>query len=83
MKLLKFYADWCAPCKMQSTIIEQAGDKITVPVVNINIDNDIMTSVTHGVRGVPTMILKDDNDAELKRHVGLMNEKELIQWLQP
>jgi hypothetical protein len=68
---------------MQSTIIQQAGDKITVPVVEINIDDDIMTSVTHGVRGVPTMILKDDNDNELKRHVGLMKEKELIEWLQP
>jgi thioredoxin-like negative regulator of GroEL len=68
---------------MQTTIIQQAGDKITVPVVEINIDDDIMTSVTHGVRGVPTMILKDDNDQELKRHVGLMKEKELIEWLKP
>jgi len=83
MKLLKFYADWCAPCKMQTTIIQQAGDKITVPVVEINIDEESDTTVTHGVRGVPTMILKDDNDTELKRHVGLMNEKELLQWLQP
>ena len=83
MKLLKFYADWCAPCKMQTTIIEQAGDKIIIPVVEINIDEESDTTVTHGVRGVPTMILKDDNDTELKRHVGLMNEKELLQWLQP
>jgi len=83
MKLLKFYADWCAPCKMQTTIIEQAGDKIIIPVVEINIDEDSNATVMHGVRSVPTMILKDDNDTELKRHVGLMKEKELIEWLKP
>lgn len=26
MKLLKFYADWCQPCKQQSTMLSELDD---------------------------------------------------------
>lgn len=81
MKLLKFYAEWCGPCKVQSQIIDAAGDKITVPVENIDIDSDMMTGVQWGVRGVPTMVLVDSTNKEIKRKVGVMKEAELLEWL--
>ena len=81
MKVLKFYADWCGPCKGLSMVIKGAGDKITVPIEEINIDNEIMMSVDYGVRSVPTMILVDENSTELKRHVGTLNEEQLLTFL--
>lgn len=83
MKVLKFYADWCGPCKMLSRIVEDAGDKITIPFEDVNIDTDMMTGVQFGVRGVPTMVMVDDSGKEIKRKVGMMNEKDLLAWLQP
>ncbi len=37
MKVLKFYADWCGPCKALTEVIKKAGDKVTIPVENVNI----------------------------------------------
>jgi len=81
MKVKKFYADWCAPCKGLSMVIEGAGDKITMPIEEVNIDNELMDSVEYGVRSVPTMIIVDDNGKEIKRHVGMMNEEQLLDFL--
>lgn len=81
MKVLKFYADWCGPCKGLSAVIKNAGDKVTVPIDAVNIDNEIMTSVEYGVRSVPTMILVDETGTELKRHVGILNEEQLLTFL--
>ena len=81
MKLLKFYAEWCQPCKMLSHIIKNAGDKITVPVEDVDIDNNIMMSVEYQVRSVPTMVLLDDDGKEIKREVGMMNEQKLLEFL--
>ena len=81
MKVFKFYAEWCGPCKVQSQIIKAAGDKITTPVVDVNIDENLALATDFEVRSVPTMVLVDDKENEIKRHVGVMTEAELIEWV--
>lgn len=81
MKVLKFYAEWCAPCKMISKIIADAGEKITTPIEEVNIDDNIMMSVEYGIRGVPTMVIVDDAGKEVKRQSGMMNETQLLAFL--
>lgn len=81
MKVLKFYADWCGPCKALTRVIEIAGEKVTIPVENVNIDENIFLAQEFKVRSVPTMILVDDGENEIKRHVGLVNEEKLLEFL--
>ena len=71
MKVLKFYADWCGPCKMLSSTLEKyyKGD---VPIVSVDIDADQEVAIKYAIRGVPTCVLLDDNDVEIRRKSGMM-----------
>lgn len=81
MKVLKFYADWCQPCKMLTRIIEDAADQITVQIENVDIDQNLDAARQYNIRGVPTMVLLDDAGVEVKRASGMMMEKELLDFL--
>jgi thioredoxin 1 len=82
MKVLKFYANWCGPCKAQTQIIKAAGDKITVPIEEVNIDDNVFMSTNFNIRTVPTMVMVDHQEKEIKRIIGLQPEKELLEWLE-
>ncbi len=81
MKVLKFYAEWCGPCKALSQVIKNAGDKITVTIEDVDIDNNIMMAQQFQIRGVPAMVMVDDQENEIKRKVGMINEAQLSEFL--
>ena len=76
MKILKFSASWCGPCKMLSTTIAGIKDEIPYPVEEIDVDTSTEMAQKYGIRGVPTMVLVD-GDKEVKRKVGAMTTPEL------
>jgi len=81
MKVLKFYAEWCDPCKRQSLVIAKAKDKIDITIESVNIDDNIFMAQDFKVRSVPTLVIVDDTGTEIKRHLGVLQEEELLQFL--
>ena len=79
MKLLKFGAGWCSPCKMLTAII----DNVDLPyeIDNIDIDDQFELAQQYNIRGVPTLVLIDDVGNELKRNVGMITRDKLLEWL--
>lgn len=57
--LIKFWAPWCAPCKMLDpvvdSIVEERGEALKV--VTLNVDEAPGLAAQHGVRGLPTVAL--------------------------
>lgn len=82
MKVLKFAAGWCQPCKMLSRVIEDAGDKITTVIEEVDIDQNMELAKKYGIRGVPTMVMVEDDGTEIKRQSGVMMENQLIEFLE-
>lgn len=80
MKILKFYANWCGPCKSQTQLIKSLGDQLTVPVEEVDIDNNVFLSAQFNIKSVPTMVMVDKNEVEIKRIVGFQNSPELLAW---
>ena len=55
--LVDFYADWCGPCKMMSTILEELED---VTVLKVNTDEHTELALNFGIMSIPTLILFKD-----------------------
>ena len=81
MKALKFYATWCEPCKMLSKIIEGAKDKITMPIEDIDIEQNMELAQKYNIRGVPALVIIDKDNVEVKRWNGMMMEDKLLEFL--
>jgi thioredoxin 1 len=79
MKLLKFYAEWCQPCKMLSKVMESV--ELDVPVSNIDIDKSMDTAIKYGVRGVPMLILVDEEGTAIRSKSGYMSEEDLVKFV--
>jgi thioredoxin-like negative regulator of GroEL len=56
------------------------GITIDYPIEVIDIDENQELSIQYGVRGVPTLVMLE-NDAEVKRIVGMQTEGFLKEWL--
>ena len=78
VKAIKFYADWCGPCKAYNKIWNKVKEEVNenVEYVNINVDKDTTgLAAQYKVRSIPyTVVIKEGS--ELKK-VGLLSENEL------
>lgn len=76
-KILRFTASWCGPCKSLAMNLEAA--KINMPIEVIDIDVQDTVANEYGIRGVPTLIMLDEN-IEVKRLVGAKTVNQLQEW---
>ena len=73
MRILKFYADWCAPCKALTTVLDQ--NNISVDSVNIELEPTL--TIKHNIRKVPTMVFVDDEGNEVDKIHGMATAEQI------
>ena len=78
MKVLDFYADWCNPCKALAPVLDKVLEEKKLNLVKINVEEDTDDlSAKYNVRNIPTVVVVDDNDVEVKRFSGTKTEIDL------
>ncbi len=80
--LVDFFAEWCAPCKAQTPILnELAGayeGRIKFAKVDIDVDGNKELATKYGVLSVPTLILFSNGEIK-DTMVGVTSKKKLEQ----
>lgn len=81
MKVLDFYADWCNPCKALAPVLDNVlkEKKLNLTKINVEEDTDDL-SAKYNVRNIPTVIVVNDNDVEIKRFSGTKTEVDLREF---
>ena len=78
VKAIKFYADWCGPCKTYDKVWNKVKKEITegVDFVNVNVDKDTTgLAAQYRIRSIPyTVILKEEEET---KKIGILTESEL------
>ncbi len=82
MRLLKFWADWCNPCKqLTKTIDTFKNSHPDIEIVPINVEEDEYDVLKYKITTVPVLVKLDDSDVELARKTGAISLKELEEFI--
>ena len=57
--LIDFFATWCQPCKVQSTVLNTVKEIVgeEARIVKIDVDNNPTIASENGVRSFPTLMI--------------------------
>jgi thioredoxin 1 len=78
-KVIKFYAEWCGPCKVYGPIFERVKQELQegIEFVEVNVENDPENlSGEFKVRGIPLTVVLEDGE-KIREKSGRLSEAEL------
>lgn len=79
--LVDMWADWCAPCRMLSPIVDAfAQSQEEVKVCKINVDTESGLAARFNVMNIPTLLLFQNAEVK-KRSTGLISKTELEEFV--
>ena len=70
--LVDFYADWCGPCKMLGSVLEN----MDLNIIKINVDTHQELAQKFGVMSIPTVIIYK-NKKEVNKFIGFRSKEEI------
>ena len=78
MKILKFSAEWCSPCRMLSTQLSKYNG---YDILNYDFLDNKNEFNQFNVKNIPTLIIVNDENLELDRKTGSITLEQFEEWL--
>ncbi len=77
--LVDFWAEWCAPCRMQGPILNdvavEVGDRALI--TKVNVDDNRQIAAKYGIQSIPSLYIFKDG-VVVKKFVGVQQRQVLV-----
>lgn len=81
VRLIKFSAEWCGPCKEYKPVIDKVVKDLNLNMQEVDIDKNPSLANKFAIEGVPTTVFLD-GDREVARILGAVDENFLRQFIE-
>ena len=79
--LIDFYADWCGPCRIVSSVIDEIADEHSdFLICKVNVDEETELASTFGVSGIPMLVVLKNGEI-VNRSVGAKSKQHILDML--
>ena len=81
-KVIKFYADWCGPCRLYAKTFDKVSEELKeqVEFVNVNVEKDTTgLAAQYKVASIPMTVVIKDGVENIK--AGRLNEDQLKSFI--
>ena len=79
--IVDFYATWCKPCKIMTTIIEEiASEHTEIKFVKVDIDRNEELAIKYNVMSIPTIMIMKNGEVS-KTFVGVTDKEAITKEL--
>lgn len=82
--LIDFYADWCAPCKQQTPVVEEIARELEgkLKVVKVDIDRSPTVANAFRIQSIPTLVVMMDGQIA-GGQAGLVPKATILEMVKP
>ena len=79
MKLIKFGAPWCAPCRKLAEDLKK--HPLSIELEEINVEENEHLAEKYSIYQVPSLVLVDDEGKEIDRKLGALPVIKINEWI--
>ena len=76
--VIDFYADWCGPCKMLGSILEEIND---VDIIKVNVDTYSNLANKFRIMSIPHLVFYKDGEI-ISSSVGFIDKETLLEKIE-
>lgn len=81
IKVTKFSASWCGPCKMLAPIMDQVKSEVSgVSFLDVDVDENRDLAFMNSVSSVPTVIIEKNGEV-VSRFSGVKTKADIIKLI--